>query len=176
MPGSHHFCADIEWLSNAGITGGFGDGGFHPAAAVTRQSVAAFLYRYAGKPAFLPPLQPTFADVPLTHPFFLEIEWLAHSGITGGFADGGFHPAAPVTRQSMAAFLYRYAGSPAFAPPPAPTFGDVPTNHRFFVEIEWLADTGVTGGFVDGGYHPADAVSRQAMAAFLHRFDGLDLG
>lgn len=49
----------------------------------------------------------TFNDVSPSHPFFDEIEAVANDCITGGYADGGFHPDDPVTRQAMAAFLYR---------------------------------------------------------------------
>ena len=91
------------------------------------------------------------------------------SGITGGFSDGTFKPAAAVTRSSMAAFLYRFAGEPPFVPPVTPSFSDVPTNHAFFLEVEWLADSGVTGGFSNGTFKPGQAVSRQSMAAFLHK-------
>jgi hypothetical protein len=51
-----------------------------------------------------------FPDVPADHPFAEEIQNLADAGITGGFADGGFHPGEAVTRQSMAAFLGRGLG------------------------------------------------------------------
>jgi hypothetical protein len=70
--------------------------------------VAAFLYRYAGEPAFTPPVTPSFADVPVTHTFFLEIEWLASTGVAGGFEDGTYGPTVAVSRQAVAAFLYRY--------------------------------------------------------------------
>jgi hypothetical protein len=50
---------------------------------------------------------PTFSDVPPSHPFSDEIEWLADSGITTGYPDGTFRPGAPVTRQAMAAYLER---------------------------------------------------------------------
>jgi hypothetical protein len=137
--------------------------------------MAAFLYRLAGEPTFTPPGSPTFNDVPDDHPFFKEIEWLSSTGVTGGFPDGGYHPTASVTRQSMAAFLYRLNGSPAHTPPDDPTFPDVPESNPFYLEIEWLVAMEVTGGFADGGYHPAAAVSRQSMAAFLHRFVNQEL-
>ena len=38
-----------------------------------------------------------------------------------------------------------------------------------------LNGTDITGGFADGTYRPTSPVTRQAMAAFLHRFDGLGL-
>ena len=133
--------------------------------------MAAFLSRLAGAPPFLPPDDdPTFSDVPADHPFFLEVEWLASTGVGGGFPDGTFRPGGDVTRQAMAAFLFRLAGEPAFTPPAVATFPDTPTSHPFFMEIEWLAVTGVTTGFDDGTFRPASNVTRQAMAAFLHRY------
>jgi hypothetical protein len=166
------FCLDIEWLVAEGITGGFPDNTFRPTLSVSRGSMAAFLYRFEGSPAFTPPVSPTFSDVGVTHPFFDEIEWMVAEGVTGGFSDGTFRPSAAVSRGSMAAFLYRFAGSPAFSPG-APSFTDVPASHAFFDEIEWLVDVGVTGGFSDNTYRPSTVVSRQGMAAFLHRFSEL---
>jgi hypothetical protein len=51
-----------------------------------------------------------FNDVPDSNPFHDDISWLASTGITSGYPDGGFHPNEPVTRQTMAAFLRRVAG------------------------------------------------------------------
>jgi uncharacterized protein YkwD len=176
VAGTDLFCADIEWLANGGITGGFADGTFRPGAEITRGSMAAFLYRYAGEPDFAAPAAPSFADVGTTHVFYREIEWAVAEGITGGFADGTFRPGAEITRGSMAAFFYRMAGEPAFADPATPTFPDVPTDHVFFTEVEWLVDAGVTEGADDGTYRPANPVTRGGFAAFLHRFDTLGLG
>jgi hypothetical protein len=175
VSGTHPFCADVEWLVVNEITTGFPDGGFRPGGEVTRQAMAAFIYRYAGSPAFTPPATPTFGDVPVDHPFFLEIEWAAAEGIAAGFPGGVFRPGGSITRQAMAAFLYRLAGEPAFTPPATATFPDVPTTHPFFLEIEWMAAEGITGGFDDGDFRPGATVTRQAMAAFLHRYDGISL-
>jgi hypothetical protein len=51
-------------------------------------------------------------------------------------------------------------------------FNDVPDSNQFHDDIEWMADNGIADGFADGGYHPNAAVTRQAMAAFLHRLSG----
>jgi hypothetical protein len=48
-------------------------------------------------------------------------------------------------------------------------FNDVPDSNPFHDHIDWLADTGITGGFPDGGFHPNEAVQRQQMAAFMAR-------
>ena len=50
-------------------------------------------------------------------------------------------------------------------------FPDVPTTSGFCGEIDWLADAGITEGYADGTFRPTAEVSRQAMAAFLHRLD-----
>jgi S-layer homology domain len=48
-------------------------------------------------------------------------------------------------------------------------FPDVPTSHPFHGQIGAIAGAGITTGFPDGGYHPSDPVTREAMAAFMHR-------
>ena len=48
-------------------------------------------------------------------------------------------------------------------------FPDVPDSNPFHDEISAIAEAGITAGFVDGGYHPGDPVTRQAMAAFIQR-------
>jgi hypothetical protein len=175
VPANHIFCPDIEWLAATGVTTGFVDGTFRPSIPITRAGMAAFLFRYLGDPGFVAPGAATFPDVPTDHQFFREIEWLAQSGITTGYADGLFRPAASITRGSMAAFLYRAGGEPVFTPPGTASFPDVGLSHPFFAEVEWLVSTEVTTGYLDGTYRPAFPVTRGSMAAFLHRFDDLDL-
>lgn len=48
-------------------------------------------------------------------------------------------------------------------------FSDVPTSHPFHDDIAWLADTKIGQGFEDGTFRPGQPVTRQSMAAFLHR-------
>lgn len=112
-----------------------------------------------------------FPDVAADHNFAEEIFWLNETGITGGYEDGTFRPTAPVSRQAMAAFLYRAMGSPDFTSPATPTFLDVPTTHPFYDEIEWLVSTEITTGHDDNSFRPTASVSRQAMAAFLYRYN-----
>lgn len=112
-----------------------------------------------------------FADVWSGDDFCLEIGWLKASGITGGFDDATFRPTGTVTRQALAAWFYRQAGSPP-GPFPDPGFSDVPPDHPFRNEIAWLAQSGIASGFPDGKFRPADTVTRQAIAAWLHRQAG----
>ena len=167
------FEADIQWMADQGISTGYSDGSFRPAANVSRQAMAAFMYRFAGSPGFTPPVISPFNDVATDSAFYTEICWMADQGISTGYADGGFHPTANVSRQAMAAFMYRFAGSPAFTPPVTSPFNDVATDSPFYAEVTWMADAAISTGYGDGGFHPAANVSRQAMSAFMHRLDGV---
>src|SRR5699024_5936201 len=102
------FCGDIAWLAQQDITDGYADGGFHPTADVTRQATAAFLFRLENPGQDDPTCSSKpFPDVPADSMFCGDIAWLAQQDITDGYADGGFHPTADVTRQATAAFLFR---------------------------------------------------------------------
>jgi len=173
VPEAQPFCNPILWMANDGITAGFPDGTFQPGAAVTRQSMAAFLFRTLNPGSPPPPacLTQPFNDVPKTHPFCSYIKWMADVGVGGGFADGTFKPAASVTRQAMAAFLYRAENG--LGSPPACTiapFTDVPADNPFCPQIKWMAEEQIAGGFGDGSFKPTSAVSRQAMASFLQKY------
>lgn len=118
VPGGHPFVDEVGWLSASGITTGYADGTFGPGRVITRQAMAAFLWRWSGTPEPAAPAV-AFTDVPDDHPFAPAIAWLSSSGITTGFSDGTFRPAGVITRQAMAAFLWRAAGEPALGEPGA---------------------------------------------------------
>lgn len=163
---SHLFYEEIVWMTNTGLSEGFGDGTFRPAANVTRQAMSAWLHRLNGAPAG-PFAAVHFTDVS-TSPFKNEIFWMVSTGRAGGFPDGSFKPESCVTRQAMMAFLHREAGSPA-GPFAATRFTDVPSTAPFATEIAWAVSEGIADGFADGNFRPGTCVSRQAAAAFLHR-------
>ncbi len=185
---SHPFCAQIAWVADEAIATGFPDGTYRPGAAVSRQAMAAFLRRLAARGEPDPTAGPWpdggFLDVTATNPFDEDIDWLVAAAITEGYSDGGFHPTAPVTRQAMAAFLRRLAaalwGPEAVAiEPGAEAFSDVPIGHPFHDDVAWMRDRGLSNGTLDDDcgctlYHPGDAISRQAMAAFLLGLDALE--
>jgi hypothetical protein len=116
---------------------------------------------------------PTFSDVPYGHPFFLDVEWAAAEGVTGGYPDGTFRPTTTVSRQAFASFLYRAAGEPAFTAPAHASFPDVPTSHPFFEAIEWAKSERIIGGYADGTFRPTVGVSRQAAAQWLMLASGV---
>lgn len=180
VPVESSFATEIEWMRVMGYSTGYsGAGGaaYHPYENVSRGAIAAFLYRAAGSPAFTAPTTPTFSDVRPDNLFYTAIEWMWAQGLTTGNPGPGgtlaFNPLAPTTREVMAAFLYRYAHEPAFAPPSTPSFRDIPSTDRFFAAIEWMRSMRISTGYVevDGAtYRPHEDVTRGAMAAFLYRF------
>ena len=171
VPADYPFVNDINWLAQRRITTGYPDGTFRPNGSVERGAMAAFFYRMAGSPQFTAPSTPSFKDVPRDHPFYKEIEWMRARGITTGWSDGTFRPNDAVNRDAMAAFFYRYAGSPAYSAPTVSPFSDVSTGSQFYREIAWLADQRITTGWPDGSFRPVQPIERGAMAAFLHRYN-----
>ena len=174
------FADEILWLADHGITTGYPDGTFRGTGSVNRGAMAAFLfrmYRMANPGTDAPDCtEAPFTDVPAAHPFCAEITWLVGTGITTGYPDGTFRPSQPVTRGAMAAFLYRFANGTDPAPGCASApFTDVTMANPFCGEITWLADTGITTGWPDGTFRPGNPIARQAIAAFLFRFDTLGL-
>lgn len=170
VPAGRQFATEINWLATTGITTGYSDGTYRPAATVNRDAMAAFFYRMAGSPAYTAPKVSPFKDVPTTHQFYKEISWLASKGITTGYSDGTFRPGQPINRDAMAAFFYRMDGKPAYTAPKASSFKDVPTTHQFYKEISWFAAQGITKGYSDGTYRPGSSITRDAMAAFIYRY------
>jgi hypothetical protein len=171
VPTSHAFCKEIKWMRDTGISTGFENGTYQPAADVTRQAMAAFMARLADATLAACSVQP-FPDVPITNPFCPEIQWMKAEGISTGFGDGTYGPSLPVTRQAMSAFLARLADA-TLTPCLLPPFTDVPISHPFCQEIKWMKDNGISTGFGDGTYRPAVNVTRQAMSAFMFRVSDL---
>jgi glucose/arabinose dehydrogenase len=158
---SSSFIDDIHWLFYEGITGGCGSGKFCPRSAVTRVQMAQFLVRGFNHP-------PTATD------YFTDdngivgessINALAEAGITGGCAPNLFCPRRPVTRAQMAIFLVNELN----LPPTSTDFFDDDDGMTGESSINALAAAGLTGGCGTRKYCPRSNVTREQMAAFLHR-------
>jgi hypothetical protein len=170
---SHPFFWEVELARWIGTTTGYEDGGFHPSAPISRAAMAAFLFRaFSVDPdEYHPPATSPFPDVSTSHPFYEEVAWLAEQGVSNGYQDGTFRPAAPITRQSMSAFLQRAAGEDdGFVAPAESSFSDVGPDHPFAEAISWMAEVSITTGYEDGTFRPLEPVTRQAMAAFMLRY------
>lgn len=122
-------------------------------------------------PSAAPACEPTFSDVGADHPFFDDICWAVAEGIVGGYQDGTFRPASPVSRQALVVFLWRLQGEPA-GPFPSSGLTDEPAGEPFRTAVRWAVADGVVGGYQDGTFRPTVAVSRQAFVVFLWRIEG----
>lgn len=74
-------------------------------------------------------------------------------------------------RDAIAAFLYRFADQPAYTMPKGSCFTDVSRSQLFAKEMCWMKSEGISQGWADGTYRPLEPVKRDAMAAFLQRYD-----
>lgn len=173
---SPEFTDEIAWMGETGISLGYATTAgreYRPFGRVTRDAMAAFLYRYAGSPEFEAPSEPTFSDVtPETSDFYVQIEWAAAEGIAGGWSDGTFKPTRAITRDAMASFLYRLEGGSA--PSGEQVYVDSDESPEHADAIEWLATQGISQGWVNWRgrvYKPLQTITRDAMAAFLYRLE-----
>jgi hypothetical protein len=183
VPPGTQFETEINWMASQGISTGWlepnGAKTYRPLAPVNRDAMAAFMHRLAGKPDFSPPPVSPFTDLAPGDMFYKEIVWLAARYISTGWteSDGSrtFRPSQPVTRDAMAAFMYRLAGRPAFDPPATSPFADVTRDNIYYHEITWLAAQDISTGWPESDgtrtFRPLQPVNRDAMAAFMFRFN-----
>jgi hypothetical protein len=181
VPSSSPFAADIAWMTSKGITSGYDVGPglreFRPWSNVTRDAMAAFVHRFAGTPFHSPMGTLPFRDVPRSHDRYLAIDWMAFNRYATGWEtpDGSreYRPEAAITRDAMAAFLVRYLRLDASNPPATSPFTDVAPDDAFYAEICALHAAGIATGWQGADrsaqFRPYEPITRDAMAAFLHR-------
>jgi S-layer homology domain len=161
--GSSGFTGDIAWLAASGITRGCSadQERFCPTADVTRGQMAAFLSRGLA----LPPTTTDYFTDDETSIFENDINRLAAAGITRGCTATEFCPDLTITREQMAAFLARAL---KLAPATTDYFTDDETS-IFENDINRAAEADITHGCSATTYCPKVLVTREQMAAFLHR-------
>jgi serine protease len=109
------FYKEMAWLADQGISTGWTEANgtvtYRPLQSINRDAMAAFLYRMAGSPEFTAPVASPFADVSTGQQFYKEMAWLADQGISTGWTEANgtvtYRPLQPISRDAMAAFLYR---------------------------------------------------------------------
>ncbi|MBG0738000.1 S-layer homology domain-containing protein [Paeniglutamicibacter antarcticus] len=174
VPEGMMYHREMSWLANENISTGWPDGTFRPLQAINRDAMAAFLYRLAGEPTYAPPAKSPFKDLSTTQQFYKEMTWLHKEGISTGWTepDGSrtYRALQPINRDAMAAFLYRYAGSPNVNLPGGSPFTDITSSTQYYREMVWLQQSGITTGWPDGTYRPLQPINRDAMAAYLYRY------
>lgn len=109
-----------------------------------------------------------FVDVPAGAYYYDAVLWAAEGGIVTGTDAVHFSPDASCTRAQLVAFLWRAAGSPVVNY--AMNFTDVDGGAYYAEAVRWAASLGIAGGYGDGRFGTNDFVTREQVAAILHRF------
>lgn len=166
---------DIKYVYDNGLMLGKTDTVFDPEGLVTRGQVATVLYRMQGSPA-------TWwmrCDLSDVKGVWCEdaVKWAYANGVVSGYSDGSFGADDPVTRQQLAAMLYRYANkfvknNPAADGDHISDFSDAGSVSAYAVEaMNWAIANGILMGRTDGTLNPTGNASRAHFAAMIARFD-----
>lgn len=161
------FAASAVYVRDNGIMNGTSATTFDPNGTTSRGQIAAILYRAAGSPAASGGTD--FSDVAETAYYASAVRWAAANGVVTGYADGTFRPNDPITRQQMAAILWRYAGSPAAEP--GTDYADESAIASYAVTaVDWARDAGVISGRDGNRFDPSGRATRAQAAVILHRY------
>lgn len=101
----------IDYAIAHGLMNGVGNGMFEPESSMTRAMLVTVLWRYAGSPAGW---ENPFTDVLNGSWFTQAVAWAAENGIVNGVGNNKFEPDSNITREQMAAILFRYAAMSGF--------------------------------------------------------------
>lgn len=100
------YYASVEYVSSNGIMNGYSDGTFGPDRRLSRAQLAQLLYNLEGRPEAA---AARYTDTEDGAWYESAVSWATEAGILTGYADGSIRPNASITRQQLAAMLYRYA-------------------------------------------------------------------
>ena len=107
-----YYAAAVRWAQQKGIVTGTSDTRFSPNAPMTREQLAAVLYRYAqylGRDTDKTTSLSSFTDGNTVSPYAREaMSWAVAEGILGGVGNDRLAPTAPATRAQVAEILYRF--------------------------------------------------------------------
>ena len=161
------FAGSAVYVRDNGIMNGTSATTFDPNGTTSRGQIAAILYRAAGSPAVSGGT--AYADVAETAYYASAVRWASANGVVTGYADGTFRPNAPITRQQLAAILWRYAGSSAAEP--GTDYADESAIAAYAVmAVDWARDTGVISGRDGNRFDPSGRATRAQAAVILHRY------
>ena len=166
---SHWAYSYINALAARGVINGYPDGNFHPEAQITRADFVVMLSRLSGES--LPEYDGRFKDVTADKYYAKAVTWAASAGITLGYGAGDFRPAALISRQEMAAMLYRYADYMKIALPEGTelSFSDSASIADYARgPVAAMSLAGIINGYPDGSFKPAGNASRAEEIGRAH--------
>lgn len=168
---SDWFYEDVAFAYENGLFAGTSDTTFSPNASMTRAMLVTVLYRLEGQPAVNG--RSGFSDVQYNGYYEDAVTWAADNGIVNGTSTTTFSPNANVTREQMAAILYRYAQHKKYNTAASSDLNGF-TDHASVsgyaaASLEWAVAEKLVNGSA-GKLMPTGNATRAQVAAILHRF------
>lgn len=162
----------VAWVYEKGLMTGTSDRTFSPNLTTTRGMIVTILYRMEGSPEA--PGWAPFADVSQGKYYAHPVAWAAWNGIVNGKTATTFAPEEPITREQLAAILYRYAkfkGYDVSAQGDLSQFTDRGKIRAYALEaMSWANAEGLIAGIDKGILDPGGPATRAQVAAILQRF------
>ena len=172
VPASHWAHDDITYVYENDLMNGTDGSLFSPESTTTRAQVVTVLYRLAGQPAA--DWENPFWDVPASAWFHDAVTWAWENDITGGVSSTHFGAGNAVTREQLAAFLYRYAqdqGYDTSARADLSGYSDAGLVSSYATEaLSWANATGLITGTTGTTLSPKGSATRAQVATILSRF------
>ena len=158
----------IEYMAKQGYVGGTGSKTFSPNANMSRAMLVTVLYRMAGEPSVSGIANP-FKDVVKGTYYYNAVLWAYNKGIVTGKGADKFAPNDNVSRQEIAAFIYRYAGKPT-ATGTLTGFSDYNKVSGYATDaMKWATRNEIITG-IGGKLVPTAAATRAQVVAMLYRY------
>ena len=162
----------VAYVFQQGLMTGTSDTAFSPNLTTTRGMIVTILYRMEGSPEA--PGWAPFADVPQGKYYAHPVAWAAWNGIVNGKTATTFAPEEHITREQLAAILYRYAkfkGYDVSAQGDLSQFTDRGKIRAYALEaMSWANAEGMITGKGKGILDPGGPATRAQVAAILQRF------
>ncbi len=167
-----YYYLPIQFVYSEGYMVGVSDTKFAPEAELSRAMAAAILYRMAGAPEVSE--QESFPDVQTDSYYADAVAWGVSEEIVAGYPDNTFRPAKSITREEMAALLYRYAKYEGYDVSKAADLSshtDAASINGYAVDaMEWAVAVGVLVGETSDRLAPRGTSTRGQFAAVVYRY------
>ena len=162
----------IQYVYDKGLMAGTSDTTFAPDVTLNRGMLATILYRLEGEPAVKS--AGTYSDVAADAYYAKAVAWATENKIVSGYGNGFFGPADNITREQMAAMLYRYAsykGYDVSRSGDLKFYTDAASIGSWAVDaLRWANAEGLINGRTSSTLVPAGTATRAEAATILTRF------
>lgn len=165
------FASAVDYVTGKGMMNGTADNTFSPKANTTRGMVVTVLYRLENQPSTS---AASFTDVASGAYYANAVAWANANGIVSGYGSGKFGPNDKVTREQLAAILYRYAQYKKYDVSGAKSldgYTDAQSVSSYAVPaLQWANAAGIVTGKSGSKLDPKGNATRAEVAAMLMRF------